>query len=43
VPNIQNAWLYVCQNECNRAIEEAINCYNGEMQTPVAQAKDLMD
>lgn len=24
VPNIQNAWSYVCQNECNRANEESI-------------------
>ena len=24
VPNIQNAWSYVCQNECNRAIDESI-------------------
>ena len=24
VPNIQSAWSYVCQNECNRAIEESI-------------------
>jgi len=28
VPNIQNAWSYVCQNECNRAIEESIHLYN---------------
>ena len=31
VPNIQNAWSYVCQNECNRAIEESIQYYNIEM------------
>lgn len=34
VPNIENAWLYVCQNECNRAIEESISHYNHEMQRP---------
>lgn len=27
VPNIQTAWSYVCQNECTRAIENAINWY----------------
>jgi len=43
VPNIQNAWSYVCQNECNRAIEESVKCYNKEMERPVAQAKELMD
>ena len=31
VPNIDNAWSYVCQNECNRAIEESISHYNREM------------
>jgi len=35
VPNIQNAWSYVCQNECNRAIEESIECYNREMEQPM--------
>jgi len=24
VPNIQNAWSYVCQNECQRAIQEGV-------------------
>ena len=28
VPNIQNAWSYVCQNECNRAIQESIHIYS---------------
>lgn len=27
VPNIQNAWTYVCQNECQRAIEDALTGY----------------
>lgn len=43
VPNIQNAWSYVCQNECNRAIEESIYRYNIEMERPMAQAKANMD
>lgn len=27
VPNIQNAWTYVCQNECQRAIDDAVAFY----------------
>lgn len=27
VPNIQNAWSYVCQNECQRAISGCIKTY----------------
>ena len=27
VPNIQNAWSYVCQNECQRTIMECIRKY----------------
>ena len=27
VPNIQNAWSYVCQNECQRAIADCIHFY----------------
>ena len=43
VPNIENAWSYVCQNECNRAIEESIQYYNKEMERPMVQAKDSLD
>ncbi len=43
VPNIENAWSYVCQNECNRAIEESVQLYNQEMINPLAQAKEFMD
>lgn len=24
LPNIENAWTYVCRNETNKAIEEAV-------------------
>ena len=27
VPNIKNAWTYVCQNECQRAIDDAVAFY----------------
>jgi hypothetical protein len=43
VPNIQNAWTYVCQNECHRAIEEAVSKYSEKMQPIVAEAKKVMD
>ena len=43
VPNIENAWSYVCQNECNRAIEESVSIYNAEMAKPLVQAKEFMD
>ena len=43
VPNIENAWSYVCQNECNRAIEESIQCYNREMERPFLSAKETLD
>lgn len=39
VPNIQSAWTYVCQNECHRAIEEAVSHYNLKMQPAIAEAK----
>ena len=43
VPNIENAWSYVCQNECNRAIEESIQYYNREMERPFLSAKETLD
>ena len=43
VPNIQNAWSYVCQNECNRAIQESIQMYQMEMRPATAEARDTMD
>ena len=27
VPNIQNAWSYVCQNECRRIMDSCINYF----------------
>ena len=28
VPNIENAWHYICQNECKKSMEKAINRFN---------------
>ena len=39
VPNIQNAWSYVCQNECNRAIQESLSVYAKEMDPFFEEAK----
>jgi len=27
VPNIESAWTYICQNECQKAIEEAVKMF----------------
>ena len=43
VPNIQNAWSYVCQNECNRAIRESIQIYASEMEPIIIQAQESLD
>ena len=28
VPNIQNAWYYLCHNECEKAVTYAIESYD---------------
>ena len=43
VPNIQNAWSYVCQNECNRAISESLSVYSNEMDPFFEEAKSQMN
>ena len=43
VPNIQNAWSYVCQNECQRAIRESIDVYSEDMAPIVIQAQEQLD
>jgi hypothetical protein len=43
VPNIQNAWTYVCQNECQRAIDESVGYYRVKMQPVIDEAKTKMD
>lgn len=39
VPNIQNAWSYVCQNECQRAIAESVATYDADMRKVLHNAK----
>jgi hypothetical protein len=41
LPNIQNAWSYVCQNECQRAIGESISTYESQMKQVLEEAKHL--
>jgi hypothetical protein len=35
VPNIENAWQYICKNECNKAIEESIERFEEIMKEAV--------
>lgn len=32
VPNIQSAWTYICQNECQKAIEASLKHYQSCLQ-----------
>lgn len=31
VPNIENAWSYICKNECNNAMSEALDTFENFM------------
>ena len=31
VPNIQNAWSYICQNECQKAMEKSLKTFDEEL------------
>jgi hypothetical protein len=39
VPSIKNAWSYVCQNECQRAISESTASYERNMKEHMEAAK----
>jgi hypothetical protein len=28
VPNIENAWSYICENQCNKAIQDGLEVYD---------------
>lgn len=43
VPNIQSAWSYVCQNECQRTITQCISKYLELMREPHQAAKQTLD
>lgn len=31
VPNIQSAWSYICQNECQKALEKSLKQFDTEL------------
>lgn len=31
VPNIQSAWTYICQNECQKALEKSLRQFDQEI------------
>lgn len=31
VPNIQSAWAYICQNECQKALEKSLKLFDSEI------------
>ena len=43
VPNIQNAWSYVCQNECQRINDLCIRKFEEVIQQPLERAKEELD
>lgn len=43
VPSIKSAWSYVCENECQRAIQESIAAYEISMKEFLAEAKHKAD
>lgn len=32
VPNIQHAWTYICKNECEKAISEAVSSFEEQIR-----------
>lgn len=42
VPNIENAWSYICKSECHKAIEESMNKFEETMRE-VAMTKIPID
>lgn len=37
VPNIENAWNYICKSECQKAIDESINKFEENMREVAVQ------
>jgi len=31
VPSIQSSWQYICENECNKAVQESFDFYDKQM------------
>ena len=40
VPNIQNAWNYVCQNEHLRLLESCLAKFDHDIRKPLERAKE---
>ena len=48
VPNIESAWYYLCENECNKAISGAVETYDAvikdvlhnKLPMPLEELKD---
>ena len=43
LPNIQSAWSYVCQNECQRAVQDSVAAYDARLRAALQDAKALGD
>jgi len=37
VPNIENAWAYICKSECHKAIEESMQKFEDTIREAVVQ------
>lgn len=31
MPSIQSSWQYICENECNKAVQESFDFYDKQM------------
>lgn len=38
VPNIENAWTYICKNQCNNAMQSSLNEYDEMMNDAMTQS-----
>lgn len=43
VPNIENAWSYICKSECHKAIEESLQKYEDVIRDNVVQRIPMDD
>ena len=43
VPSIKSAWSYVCMNECQRAIDSAVQAYEARLNDFMQEAKEAQD
>lgn len=43
VPNIENAWSYICKSECHKAIDESLHYYENVLRESVVQRIPMDD